>query len=263
MSVVGAVRLISSVLPVGPLHQRRKSQRPAPDRPTGKVEAGDTAAATGRTYNYSKISAPDLGRFFCVWEEFKDPEVDMSLSEPLRATAQHIELLQDKRRRLSGALVSAELQFLAALRRECRDGEMTWAQLREAYSLLSAGRLPGLQACWMDAIPVSPDDVILNARREAAGGAGGVWTGHRPLRRGEYYPPIGQWVVYVLFDVGRHPVYVRTTNRCSQRFADHRARGKRWSSWTAYAVDSAEAHEVQARFMRRYQTDLNRQRARA
>jgi len=252
----------------------------------------------------------------------------MGLSEPLRASARHIELLQDKRRRWSDALVSAELQFLAALRRECLDGEMTWAQLGEAYSVLSAGRLPGLRArwmdaipvspeevilnarqeaallsaqlqflaalrdayqggemtwaqlgvaysvlsagglpglraCWMDAVPVSPEEVILNARREAAVGAGGVWRGHRPLHRGEYYPPIGQWVVYVLFDVGRHPVCVRSTNRCSQRFADHRAQGKRWSSWIAYAVDSAEAHEVQARFMRRYQTDLIRQRARA
>jgi hypothetical protein len=261
-------------------------------------------------------------------EEFKNSEVDMGLSEPLRASAQHIDLLQDKRRRLSDALVSAELQFLTALRRECLDGEMTWAQLREAYRvlsagrlpglrarwmdaipvspedvilsarqeagllsaelqfltalrdayqggemtwaqlreayrLLSAGRLPGLRACWMDAVPVSPEDVILNARREAAVGAGGVWRGHRPLHHGEYYPPTGQWVVYVLFDAGRHPVCVRTTNRCSQRFADHRAQGKRWSSWTAYAVDSTEAHEIQARFMRRYQTDLNRQRARA
>ena len=248
----------------------------------------------------------------------------MGLSEPLRASAQHIDLLQDRRRRLSDALVSAELQFLAALRRECLDGEMTWAQLREAYRLLSAGglpglrarwmdaipvspeqvilnagrdaallsaelrflaalreayqggamtwaqlreayrllsavRLPGLRAYWMDAVPVSPEEVVLNARREAAAGAGGVWRGHRPLHRGEYYPPIGQWVVYVLFDAGRHPVYVRSTNRCSQRFADHRAQGKRWSSWTAYAVDSTEAHEVQARFMRRYQTNLNRQ----
>jgi hypothetical protein len=214
-------------------------------------------------YDYSKATAPDLGRFFCVWEAFKNSKVDMGLPEPLRASAQHIGLLQDKRRRLSGALVYAELQFLAALRRECLDGEMTWAQLREAYSLLSATRLPGLRARWMDAVPVRPEDVILNARREAAVGAGGVWRGHRPLHRSEYYPPIGQWVVYVLFDAGRHPVYVRTTNRCSQRFADHRAQGKRWSSWTAYAVDSAEAHELQARFMRRYQTDLNRQRARA
>jgi hypothetical protein len=259
----GAVRLISSVLPVGLLHQPRKSQRPAPDHPTGKIEAEDPAAATGRAYNHSNITAPDLGRFFCVREEFKNSKVDMSLSEPLRASAQHIELLQHKRHRLADALVSAELQFLAALRRECLDGGMTWAQLREAYSVLSAGRLPGLRARWMDAVPVSPEDVILNARREAAVGAGGVWRGHRPLHRGEYYPPIGQWVVYVLFDVGRYPVYVRSTNRCSQRFADHRAQGKRWSSWTAYAVDSAEAHKIQARFMRRDQTDLNRQRARA
>jgi hypothetical protein len=187
----------------------------------------------------------------------------MNLSEPLRASAQHIELLQDKRRRLSGALVSAELQFLAALRRECLDGEMTWAQLRDAYSLLSAGRMPGLRARWMDAVGVGPENVILNARREAAGGADGVWRGHSPLRRGEYYPPIGQRVVYVLFDAGQHPIYVRSTNRCSQRFADHRVQGKRWSSWAAHAVDSAEAYEVQARFMRRYQINLNRQRARA
>jgi hypothetical protein len=250
----------------------------------------------------------------------------VSFSEPLRASAQHIELLQGKRRRLSDALVSAELQFLAALRRECEGGEMTWAQLRDAYGLLSAGRLPGLRArwmdailvspenvilnarrevlvseelkflavlrreyeggemtwaqlrwaygllsagrlpglraCWMDAVPVSPENVILNARREAAGGAGGVWRGHSPLHRGEYYPPIGQRVVYVLF-AGRHPIYVGSTNRCSQRFADHRAQGKRWSSWAAHAVDSAEAYEVQARLMRRYQADLNRQRASA
>jgi hypothetical protein len=182
----------------------------------------------------------------------------MSLPEPLRASAQHIELLQDKRCRLSDALVSAELQFLAALRRECLDGEMTWALLRDAYRLLSAGRMPGLRARWMDAVPVSPENVILNARREAAGGTGGVWRGHRPLHRGEYYPPIGQRVVYVLFDAGRHAIYIHSTNCCPQRFADHRAQGKRWSSWTAHAVDSAEAYEVQARFMRRYQTDLNR-----
>jgi len=89
----------------------------------------------------------------------------------------------------------------------------------------------------------------LVARRAAA----------RPNRRFHHVRP---WQIAPL-DAGRHPVYVRATNRCSQRFADHRAQGKRWSSWTAYAVDSTEAHEVQARFMRRYQTDLNRQRARA
>jgi hypothetical protein len=69
--------------------------------------------------------------------------------------------------------------------------------------------------------------------------------------------------VYVLFDAGQHPIYVRSTNRCSQRFTDHRVQGKRWSSWAAHAVDSAEAYEVEARFMRRYQINLNRQRARA
>ena len=165
--------------------------------------------------------------------------------------------------RREAAVVSAELKVLAALRDAYQGGEMTWAQLRDAYRVLSAARLPGLRARWMDAVPVSPENVILNARREAAGGAGGIWRGHSPLHRGEYYPPIGQRVVYVLFDAGRHAVYIRSTNCCPQRFADHREQGNRWSSWTAHAVDSAEAYEVQARFMRRYQTDLYRQRARA
>jgi hypothetical protein len=70
----------------------------------------------------------------------------MALPEPLRASAQHIgllnnkrRLLDDKRRRLVDALVSAELQFLAALRREGEAGETSWAQLRDAYATLSAG----------------------------------------------------------------------------------------------------------------------------
>ena len=70
----------------------------------------------------------------------------MALPEPLRASAQHIgllnnrrRLLDNKRRRLVDALVSAELQFLAALRREGEAGETSWAQLRDAYATLSAG----------------------------------------------------------------------------------------------------------------------------
>ena len=60
----------------------------------GKIGAEDPAAAMGRASNDSSITAPDLGRFFCVREEFKNSKVDMGLSEPLRASAQHIELLQ-------------------------------------------------------------------------------------------------------------------------------------------------------------------------
>jgi hypothetical protein len=185
----------------------------------------------------------------------------MSLPERLRASAQHIELLQDKRRRLTDALVGAELQFLAAMRREDEAGAMTWTQLRDAYSTLAAGRLSGLRARWMDAIAVSPETVVLNARREAAGGASGVWSGHRPLRRGEYYPPTGQLVVYVLFDAKQYPIYICSTNRCPQRFVDLRVKGQQWSSWAAQAVDSSEASAFQARFVRRHETNLRRQRA--
>jgi hypothetical protein len=99
----------------------------------------------------------------------------MALPEPLRASAQHIgllknqrRLLDDKRRRLADAQMSAELQFLAALRREGEAGETSWSQLRDAYATLSAGNLRGLHARWMDAIGISPEKVIANAKAEAA-----------------------------------------------------------------------------------------------
>jgi hypothetical protein len=97
----------------------------------------------------------------------------MALPEPLRASAQHIELLHDKRhqlndkrRRLVDVLVSAELQFLTALRREREAGQTSWTQLRDAYATLSAGKLRGLRARWMDAIGISPEKVIANAKAE-------------------------------------------------------------------------------------------------
>jgi len=58
-------------------------------------------------------------------------EVEMILPGTLQASAQHIGLLQDKigllqdkRRRLTAALVGAELQFLVALRREYEAGDL-------------------------------------------------------------------------------------------------------------------------------------------
>jgi hypothetical protein len=99
----------------------------------------------------------------------------MALPEPLRASAQHIGLLHDKRRqlndkrhRLVDAQVSAELQFLAALRREYEAGQTSWTQLDDAYATLSAGKLRGLRGRWMDAIGISPEKVIANAQGEAA-----------------------------------------------------------------------------------------------
>jgi hypothetical protein len=98
----------------------------------------------------------------------------VALPEPLRASAQHIgllhdkrRLLNDKRRRLLDASVSAELQFLTALRREGEAGQMSWAQLRDAYATLSAAKLRGLRARWMDAIGISPEKVIANANAKA------------------------------------------------------------------------------------------------
>ena len=43
-----------------------------------------------------------------------------------------------------------------------------WAQLRDAYATLSAGKLRGLRARWMDAMRISPEKVAANAKSETA-----------------------------------------------------------------------------------------------
>ena len=180
----------------------------------------------------------------------------LNLPEPLRMAAQHIGLLQDKRRTLADALVGAELQFLAALHRGYDAGHITWWQLRDCYTTLSAGRLLGLEDRWMDAIGVSREKVIANADWETIRTAG-VWKGHWPLRRGERFPPTGKCVVYVLFDADDHPISVRGTNRCAQQFAGRQVYRKRCLSWMAYGcVDRAGADMLEARLLRRYQLHI-------
>jgi hypothetical protein len=95
----------------------------------------------------------------------------------LSVAAQHIRALQNKRRTLTDALVGAELQFLAALSRECDAGFTTWQELRGAYATLASGGLRGLETRWMDAIGISPENVVANAKWEAIG-SGEVWKGH-------------------------------------------------------------------------------------
>jgi hypothetical protein len=168
----------------------------------------------------------------------------LSLPVSLRVAAQHIGLLQNKRRTLTDALVAAELQFLAALSRECDDGFTTWRDLRAARATLAPGGLPGLEARWMDAIGISPENVVANAKWEPIG-SGKVWKGHWPLHRSEQFPPVGQYVVYVLFDADTHPMYARGTNRCARQFARLRVSSKRHMTWMAFAcVDRAETDRL-------------------
>jgi hypothetical protein len=179
------------------------------------------------------------------------PDIGSTLPVSLCVAAQHIRLLQNKRQTLTDALVGAELQFLAELRRGCDAGDTTWRELRAAYATLAAGGLRGLEARWMDAIGISPEKVVANAKWEAIG-TGEVWKGHWPLHRGERFPPAGQCVVYVLFDADTRPVYVRGTNRSAHRFAGYRVSSQRHSSWMAFAcVDRAEADVLEARLRRR------------
>ena len=105
----------------------------------------------------------------------------MNLPDTLQASVQHIGLLQDKRRRLTAALVGAELQFLVALRREYEAGGVSWTELADAYRALSAGNLRGTHARWMATMPVGPKRINANVEREAvrAGYVGRASGGRR------------------------------------------------------------------------------------
>jgi len=173
----------------------------------------------------------------------------VDLPGTLQASIQHIGLLQDKRRRLTAALVGAELQFLVALRREYDTGGVTWTQLSLAYRALAAGNLRGTHARWMAAMPVGPASINANAELEAAALVGRSWRGRWPLDRdgehAESYPPAGQRVVYVLWDTEAVPVRLGTTNHCQHRFATHAAKGLRWSRWNAVGcADRAQASSI-------------------
>jgi len=173
----------------------------------------------------------------------------VNLPGTLLASVQHIGLLQDKRRRLTAALVGAELQFLVALRREYEAGGLSWTELADAYGALSAGNLAGTHARWMAAMPFGPASINANAELESAALVGRSWQGRWPLDRDgarpQTYPPAGQRVVYVLWDTEAFPVRLGTTNHCRHRFATHAAKGLRWSSWNAVGcADRAQASSI-------------------
>ena len=101
----------------------------------------------------------------------------------------------DKQRRLTGRPGVRRTPVPGRpVRREREAGKTSWTQLHDAYSTLSAGELRGLRNRWMDAMEVSPEKVIANAKAEAArrklrasrARAAGSWPAppiRRPARR--------------------------------------------------------------------------------
>ncbi len=176
----------------------------------------------------------------------------------LAATAQHIRLLQEKRDRLTNALVDAELQYLAALRREYDAGATTMVQLRDAYDFLAAGKAPGVSARWRDQIPVSRAKAHAHAKQEERAEADGSWRGVWPIELNDAAPLKGQSVVYVLFDADHGPVYVGSTSQLRIRLATHSRDGKVFRYWIAHPCrDRDHAFEVEARFLHQYMPALN------
>lgn len=181
----------------------------------------------------------------------------LELPVVLRATQDHIALIQAKRAKLAEGLLTVEGQFLTAVRREWEAGNLTWPELHSAYEQVRASDLSGVSIRWVGAGLPHRAHLVLQAKY-APNGAGGTWYGTWPLPAGDPYPLKGRDVVYVLFDDSRTPVYVGSSGNWLYRMKDHVKAGKRWASWIAHPCrDRGEAYALEARFIQQYKPDLN------
>lgn len=185
-----------------------------------------------------------------------------TVPEPLAATAQHIELLHNKRARLLEAVLDAEQQYVQAVWREHRAGQLDWRELIACYERLRSWGLQGYSRRWLAVIPY--DLVTMRRRAAAVPDLDGTWKGPTgwPLPEGSVYPIRGVFVVYVLLDENLSPIYVGSTQHFRERMKRHHTAGKRWSSWVAYPCESRKhAYEIETRFLRQYQPSGNRTRS--
>jgi predicted GIY-YIG superfamily endonuclease len=85
----------------------------------------------------------------------------------------------------------------------------------------------------------------------------GSWSGPWPMTASDRRPPSGQNVVYLLKHQGV-PIYVGSTGKFAARLSQHRAAGKRWTTWTAqpYAT-RAEAYAAESAYLRQHKPHLN------
>lgn len=190
----------------------------------------------------------------------------MTTSEPTyAATAQHIRLVADRRRRLEQAQREAEEQFVHAVARDFRAGLLSLAELEAIYVSVQAAVMSGFATKrWQAELPgiLSIRSLITQAAK-AESAALDSWMGPFPVEDHTKLPPAGIAVVYVLYDQKAAPCYVGSTGALGTRLAEHVRTGKRCSSWQAHRCrDREHAFEVETQFLRQFKPYLNKRASR-
>ncbi|MFF8371857.1 GIY-YIG nuclease family protein [Streptomyces lydicus] len=140
-------------------------------------------------------------------------------SEPAyQVTLQHIQLLQDRQKKLAAAQEQAEHQVLHHYGSGYRCGDITIAQLLAFFEAYTALETPRRSRRWNEHIDIAYQTCHL---MQTPNGPEGTWIGSWPCSEAEPYPVRGVAVVYVLFDANNQPCYVGSTNQFRTRMGKH------------------------------------------
>lgn len=185
--------------------------------------------------------------------------------EPYAATFRHIELLGQKRERLTQAQTEAEEQVLHRIAVDYKAGRITENHLCDIYVEFRECAMSGFSNRWNAAMPYMPAGRIrgLIRKREFAAifaaDSDGNWRGEYPLAWDSSRPKTGQSVVYVLYDTDNVPCYVGSTNDFNGRAKAHAREGKKFVRWLAYGCPNrASAYSLETQLLRQHKPYLNK-----
>lgn len=190
----------------------------------------------------------------------------------LAATAQHIELVTQKIKRLTQANEEAWAQILTRTAVMYNRGELTITDLWDLLRSMGETYDGSYTRVWNAYMPVKYGDVrgeIMrrqyaeeSARRHAPNGPHGTWFGELPLIEPPY-PLRGVSVVYVLFDAANKPIYVGSSFNFRARMNDHVKSKPEARRWVAYpCADREEAYRLEERLLAEHKLPLNRKASR-
>lgn len=164
--------------------------------------------------------------------------------EELRATGQHIGLIQSKIDRLMTARLDAWEQVLTRADQMHGAGLLTAGQLHALAHDMRLSYGTGFSKVWNRLVRLEVKHLqhALVRERQAAIDKLPSWSGVFPVDYDEPRPSPGVAVAYVLFDAEGEPAYIGSTDSFLTRMGSHRReRPGAFARWTAYRCEDREA----------------------
>jgi hypothetical protein len=177
--------------------------------------------------------------------------------DELAASVGHLGVLGAKVARLREAQAETVAQIAHRAAVLYRAGELADGDALEVYLALREFGGSGFSRAWLAAGLPSLSRMRWRVENRP-NGSDGSWHGGYPLALTDPAPPVGQCVVYVLYDEAGAPCYVGSTQTLRVRLRQH-AYDKRFVRWQAYpAEDRTAAYDMETRFLQSHKPYLNK-----